>query len=308
MKKFFAFLFVIFALMGIFSVKANEKQKLSFAFVGDILLAGQAGRIMQATGNLNYPFEKVASVLSKADITFGNLECALTGNEVTRNVHQGANKWFCFKTPPKMGKSLVFAGFDIVSLANNHSMNGGEKGMIETIETLNKSGIKYVGGGRNYEEAHALKIIEAKGLKIGFLAYAAIGGPAATKNRPGIAWPNNIYNEVSAAKSKVDILIVSLHWGIEGTNQPTEEQRKFAKKLIDAGADIIIGHHPHRLQPVEIYKGKIIAYSLGNFVFDNPRPASCQTVILWVEVDGQKNITYKKIPCYIKNAQPQLVE
>lgn len=300
------FLFVFFFSI---SVAFAEEGVLKMTFVGDILLAGQAGRIIQETDRIEYPFEKVVSVLSRADITFGNLECALTGNIVTRNVRQGPNKWFCFKTPPKMGKALVYGGFDIVTLANNHSMNGGERGLKDTIETLNELAIEYIGAGQNYEEAHELKITEAKGFKIGFLGYSDLGYASATKTKPGIAKVSlDILNEITEAKNRVDILIISLHWGIEGSTEPTERQRKLAQQIIDAGADLIIGHHPHVLQPIEKYKGKLIAYSLGNFVFDNPRLICCKTIILWVEIDKDKKISYKKIPCRIKNAQPVLVE
>lgn len=244
-------------------------------------------------------------ILEKADITFGNLECALTGSIITRNVRQNNKKWFCFKVPPKYGQALICAGFDIVSLANNHTMDGGTKGIIETIDTLSKLGIIHVGGGRNFQEAHTLRIFEIENFKIGFLAYTAIGGPPATKNQAGIAKLNeNIFNEVATAKEKVDLLVVSLHWGIEGSTKPTDDQKKIARKLVEAGTDLLIGHHPHVLQPIEKYKDKLIVYSLGNFVFDNPRPICCETMILWVEVDKNKNIDHKEILCKIKNAQP----
>jgi len=119
---------------------------------------------------------------------------------------------------------LVKGGIDVVSVANNHSMNGGEKGLIEIIETLSKLGIVYVGGGEIYEEAHELKVIEAKGFKVGFLAYTEIGNQVAGKNKPGIAkFDKNIFSEIIEAKKKIEILIVSLHWGIEGAFEPIKD-------------------------------------------------------------------------------------
>jgi len=288
-----------------------QNQKISLAFVGDILLAGQAGRIMQTQGT-SYPFAKVAPILKESDLAFGNLECALTGNTITRNVPIDGKKLFIFKTPPRFGKALVDGGIDIVSLANNHAMNGGKPGLIETMKTLKELGIIYVGAGSNLQEARSCRILEVKGRKIGFLAYADIGGPAAT-SQPGIAvlkdTLSQVLEEVKTAKRKVDFLIVSFHWGIEGSTKPSARQKSVAQKVIDVGADIVIGHHPHVLHPVETYKGKTIAYSLGNFVFDNPRPICCKTMILWVDwnpITGNQNII--QMPCYIRSSQPEPVE
>lgn len=308
-KKLFTFWIILRAFSG-----CLESERISFVFVGDVMLAGQAGRIMQNTGNLRYPFERVTPVLTKAEIAFGNLECVLTGDRVTPNIRQGPERRFYFKTPPKMAESLVFAGFDVISLANNHTLDGGRKGLLDTIMTLDQLGIKYVGAGKNAKEAYALKVLEVKNRKVGFLAWTDvinIPGAEAGEDKPGIAYLKGrediILRLIQEGRKKVDILIISVHWGVEGSTVPTLRQKTLARKWIEAGADIIIGHHPHRIQPVEIYKGKLIAYSLGNFVFDSPSPASRKTIILWVEVDEKNRISYKKIPCYITNAQPRLV-
>ncbi len=266
---------------------------LRMAFVGDILLAGLAGRMMERYG-YEYPFAKVAPILKGADIAFGNLECALTGNVITRNVRQGGKKLFIFKVPPRFGKALVLGGFDVVSLANNHSLNGGLSGLRETQRTLENLGILYVGTG-------PLVVLEKAGWRVGFLAYSDIGP------RPPIASFKNlekVLKEVGEGNKKVDILVVSLHWGREGSGRPTESQRRIAHQIINAGADIIIGHHPHVLQEIEMYKGKTIAYSLGNFVFDNPKPPFTETMILKIEIDETGRQKVEKVPCRIKSAQP----
>ena len=286
----------------LFSSQSQAKpESLKLAFVGDILLAGQAGRIMQSRGT-SYPLAKVAPILKRADLAFGNLECVLTGNTITRNVRVSGKKLFIFKTPPRFGKALVDGGIDVVSLANNHTMNGGKAGLIETMETLKKLGITYVGAGQNAKEARACRIIKVKGRKIVFLAYADIGGG------DGVAILKNtlrqVLEEVKAAKRKADLLVVSFHWGIEGSTKPSSRQKTIAYQIIDAGADMVIGHHPHVLQPIEVYKSKTIAYSLGNFVFDNPRPICSRTMILWIEVDEDNKQKIKQIFCKIKNAQP----
>lgn len=282
-------------------------EELKFCFVGDILLAGQAGHLIDRYGP-KYPFLKVKPIFKQADVKAGNLECALTGNDITRNVRLSGRRWFCFKTPPRMGRALKEAGFTIVSLANNHSLNGGTKGLVETITTLDKIGILWVGAGRNFQEATAARILEIKGKKIAFLAYNDVGGSAATKTRPGLALlgrnTSAVMESVRTAKKKADLLIVMFHWGIEGSTRPSIRQQIIAKQVIDVGADIVIGSHPHVLQPVAIYHGKTIAYSLGNFIFDNPRPACSRTDILKVTVrdDGKQNV--QLIPCYIRRCQP----
>lgn len=296
---------LVLLIINVFA-QAIQNQQISLAFVGDILLAGQAGRIMQKQGT-SYPFSKVESILNRADLAFGNLECALTGNVVTRNVREGKKKRFVFKTPPRFGKALVDGGIDVVSLANNHTMDGGKQGLLETMKTLKSLGIVYVGAGQNSKEARSCRILEIKGRKIGFLAYTDIGGGgsvAVLKNTL-----SQVLEEVKTAKRKTDLLIVSFHWGIEGSAKPSVRQKRIAYRVIDAGADIIIGHHPHVIQPVEIYKGKTIAYSLGNFVFDNPKPIYCKTTILWIDWDpstGKQKIT--QIPCYIRSSRPEPVE
>lgn len=307
------FSIIIFLTVAVAGIKGNDNDSSSvkIAFVGDILLAGGAGQMMTKYG-LSYPFEKVVNILESADIVFGNLECSLTGNTITKNVPLvdktgKKTKSFVFKVPPKYAESLRLAGFDIVSLANNHTLNGGRKGLQETIETLEKLGIQYVGAGKDYSESRSCRVIGKKDKKIGFLAYSDIGPIPATNNEPGVASAKDIpliLKEIQQAKNLVDILIVSLHWGIERETRPSQRQRELAWKMIGAGADIIIGHHPHVLQPIEIYQGKTIAYSLGNFVFDNPKLSQRKTMVLFVKIDERGNQRFYQIPCEIRNFRP----
>lgn len=288
-----------------------QNQQISLAFVGDVMLARNVGKKIVNLG-MDYPFSKTRHILSSADIAFANLEGALTGDRTT-----GSSKAFIFRSPPSFGKSLVKGGIDIVSLANNHANDGGTKGLIETIGTLERLGIKYVGAGRNHFEARSLRIIEVKGKKIGFLAYTDLANiglstASATSSRPGVASAQTkaIFDEIKAAKRKVDFLVVSFHWGVEyQIGEPNARQKNLAYSCIDEGADLIVGHHPHVLQKVEVYNGKTIAYSLGNFVFDNHRPSRAGTMILWVDWDpltGKQKIT--QIPCYIRSCRPEPVE
>jgi len=285
----------------------GKQSALKLVFAGDVLLAGQAGQIMLKRGTA-YPFAKVKPTLAKADLAFCNLECALTGKVVTRNVRRGKRKWFVFKAPPKLGQALVDGGIDVVSLANNHAMNGGRAGLLSTMDTLKSLDIKAVGAGRNQAEARSCRTFTVKGRTVSFLAYADIGGPAATAREPGIArlgasLPQAL-KEIETAKRKADLVVVSYHWGVEGRTKPSARQQTVAQQSIDAGADLVIGHHPHVLQPVMVYKGKTIAYSIGNFVFDNPRPIVCRSTLLQVEIDENGKQRVEQIPCRIRNAQP----
>lgn len=298
---------MVCGLMTIGTAVISQRDSITLDFVGDILLAGRCGHQMLQYGTA-YPLEKVAPILKQADLACGNLECALTGNVITRNVRVGNRKCFVFKTLPRFSQALVDGGIDIVTLANNHSLNGGKSGLADTMNTLDKVGVKWFGAGRKTPEHRYPRIIEVKSRKIGFLGYTDIGGSPATTNQPGVAILKNQENlvcqEISCLRRKVDIVIVVLHWGIEGTTSTSARQKTLARKFIDAGADLVIGHHPHRLQPIEQYHGKTIAYSLGNFVFDNPSAGSCRTGILEIKIDSSGKQTYRLIPCTIHIPRP----
>lgn len=305
-KVVFWFCCLVFLAQGL---QAKESV-ISLAFVGDVMLARGVGRQMLNHG-IDYPFTKVKNVLTSADIAFANLEGALTGDRVT-----GSSSAFIFCSPGYFAQSLVSSGIDIVSLANNHANDGGGQGVINTMEILRKVGVKYVGAGQDYQEARSLRIIEVKGQKIGFLAYTDLANiglaqAAATNARPGVASAQSkaVFADLQTARKKVDLLIVSFHWGSEyQIGEPNQRQKTLAYQCIAYGADIVIGHHPHVLQKVEVYGGKTIAYSMGNFVFDNHKPSRAKTMILWIDwhlKTGRQQI--KEIPCYIKNCRPEIV-
>jgi len=162
-----------------------------------------------------------------------------------------------------------------LSLANNHAFDYGRQALEDSLAKLSRSGIDYVGAGFNESEAYSPVIKEINGTKIGFLAYTDLGSPywKATADASGIAWIDEeqlglAKSQIEKAKSEVDILIVSLHSGEEYAEAPAQFQVEFSKAAIDAGADLTVGHHPHVVQKPEIYNGKYIFYSLGNFIFD----------------------------------------
>jgi poly-gamma-glutamate capsule biosynthesis protein CapA/YwtB (metallophosphatase superfamily) len=211
-----------------------------------------------------YPLERVAPVLREADIAFANLETPLSD----RARHTGA-----FLTPTAFADALRWAGIDVVSTANNHAMDAEETGLLDTIEALERVGVGYAGTGRDLEEARRPFLIEREGIRIAFLAYAQFvnGGASnfALPDRSGVApmSPPIIREDIRRARDRVDLVVVSVHWSIENSQDTHPEDRSFAKMVLDAGADIVLGHHPHVPRGVEVYKGKPIVYSLGNLIF-----------------------------------------
>ncbi len=233
--------------------------------VGDVMLGGQVGNIMQKMG-WDRLFEQVAPILRSANLVFGNLPTPLSTHDQTNDAK--TDGYPVLKASPEAIKSLVYGGFNILSLANNHIMDFGEKALFDTIKILNENNINYVGVGKNYDEARKPFIANCKGMKIAFLAYSC--SYPATKTHPGCA-PirlSVIKDDVRKVKKNVDIVVVSLHHGLEYSDYPVPEHIKLAHKIIDCGTDLILAHHPHVLQGIESYNGGIIAYSLGNFVHD----------------------------------------
>lgn len=244
---------------------AKPPGAISLLAVGDICLAHNVERIMAARGR-GYPFAALEPTLRKADIVFGNLECCLATSG------QPVPKRYNFRGHPRGALALSEANIRVVSLANNHALDYGKPALAETIEHLRKAGVVAVGAGHTLAEARALRIVSVRGVRVGFLAYLGLF-PSILPLRahePGIDMAElpRLRREVAAARRKVDILVVSMHCGVEQSRKPSPLQRAIAHAAVDAGADLVIGHHPHVVQPVERYRGKIIAYSLGNFVFD----------------------------------------
>ncbi len=245
--------------------------EITLLAVGDLMLARSIGRAL-AQDPPDSPFAAVAPLLRGADVTVGNLECALgTGG-------RRARKSYTFRGPPVAAASLADAGFDLVSLANNHSLDYGAPALDETLRALDAAGVRFAGAGPNEIEAYRPAILDVHGLRLAFLAYVdtpaegsySAGAWRARGDRAGVAWadPDRIAAGVTAARQAADLVVVLLHSGREGSSTPDRAQRRAARAAIDAGAALVIGAHPHVLQGLERYNGGVIAYSLGNFVFD----------------------------------------
>lgn len=211
-----------------------------------------------------YPLQRIAPILRSADVAFANLETPLSD----RARHTGA-----FRTPTSFADALQWAGVDVVSVANNHAMDAEEQGLLDTHTALDRVGIGHVGTGRDLEDARRPFIIERNGIRVAFLGYSQfvnIGASAfALPNRSGVVAmsPLLIKQDIRRVREKVEYVVVSLHWSIENSQEVHPEDRKFAYDIIDAGADIILGHHPHVPRGIEVYHTKPIFYSFGNLVF-----------------------------------------
>jgi len=238
--------------------KATE---FRIAAVGDIMLGGSAAPEMQKYG-YDYPFELTAPLLKQAQIVFGNLEGPLTADGESTTAKQ-----YLFRSPPdKVAPALARAGFNIVSLANNHSLDYGAQGLDDTRAALDKVGIRSIGAGRNLAEARAPVYMQVDDARVAFLAYSLTFPEEfwATPDKPGTAFGHEhfVRADIAAARAQADIVIVSFHWGQEGKTDLRDYQINLAHAAIDAGAAAVLGHHPHILQGVEHYKDGMILYSL----------------------------------------------
>jgi len=252
----------------------------------------------------DYPFEHVRDIVQEADLAVFNLECALSQNGTP------IQKRFSFKADPLAAHGLARAGFDVAILANNHSVDCGRWVLPETIDVLESTGIATVGGGADMAAAAAPIEVKCNGLRLAFLARTFIlpDGVIYREDVPTVATydPDRIEEEIGAARAQADVVVVSLHWGVEYARQPQESQRRIARRLIEAGADLVIGHHTHTPQPVERYKNGLIAYSLGNFVFDSHAEGGRYGTMLRCTVTKAGIVEYQEIPVKIERGQPLL--
>lgn len=234
--------------------------------VGDIALIGRAAAALEQHG-CQYPFEHVAEFIQSADLVFGNLEMPILSDSQCKPYFPDVCR--DFRCPPQTAEALNVTGFDVLNLANNHTMDWGIAGLRETLAKLHEVGLQTIGAGETLREARQPAIFVQSGLRVAFLGYGVRGPWNATPTRPGIAPIDGvlILEDMRALRDDVDLLIVSLHMGIL-SDYPNPEDRRLTKELIDHGADLILGHGPHVLQGVEVYQSRLIAHSLGNFIID----------------------------------------
>ncbi len=260
--------------------------------VGDIMMDRGVEYMIEkyGEGDFKFPFLNIASYLQEADIVFANLEGPIS----ERGKRVGSI--YSFRMQPESADSLDWAGFNVISLANNHMFDYQSVALQDTMTAFKERGITYIGAGFNRDDAFSLKIREVAGTRIGFLGYTNMGpvGWRASSKRPGMAWIDqntlpNVLDYISQAKAQVDVLVVSLHAGVEYAPEPNYFQTSFSQQAIEAGADLVLGHHPHVAQKQEKYQDGWVAYSLGNFVFDQGfSEETMQSMLLKVVIVNKK--------------------
>ncbi|MBD1860989.1 MULTISPECIES: CapA family protein [Trichocoleus] len=239
----------------------------------------------------------------QADVAMVNLE-----NPLTRATSPLPDKQFNFKADPESVEVLTDGGIDIVTLANNHAMDYEASGLIETLETLEQAGIHHIGAGRDIKEARRPEILEVKGQRIAYLGYYDADLHAADIDVAGTNPTRNdrIAEDIRAIRKQVDWIVVNYHWGEELAEYPVDMQIQLAHHTIDKGADLVVGHHPHVLQGAEIYKGRPIVYSLGNFIFGGNSRSDYDTAVLKVALrDKQMKVEF--LPVEVTQYQPRIV-
>lgn len=275
-------------------------------FVGDIMLSRNIGKLMVKHNDWSFPFALIKDTLRGADLTFANFENPVsTGGVLSGSIYS-------FRVDPRALEGVTDAGIDVVSFANNHVWDYGKVAFNDSLVLLNEKGISPVGAGATFADAHAPVIKEVNGVKIAFLAYTRLLpyflGEADAE--PAVAYPEpeQIGRDIIEAKKGADIVVVSFHWGDEYQIHHNAEQETLAHDAIDAGADLVIGHHPHVVQEVEKYNGKYIAYSLGNFIFDqNFSEDTHRGLMLKVHITDKQIASVEEIPVkFTKEYQPYI--
>jgi poly-gamma-glutamate capsule biosynthesis protein CapA/YwtB (metallophosphatase superfamily) len=288
---------------------AVEGNTVTLALVGDLLPAANVLELMKKNG-YDYPFRAAKPLLEAADIAAGNLETPIT----TRGTPAG-DKQYVFRGNPEAISAIKDAGFDYLSLANNHTLDYGWQGLSDTMDFLDDAKLQHAGSGNDDKEAFAPAYIESKGMTVGFVSVTRVVPDVSWKAdriHPGVAEaysPDRAVAAIKEAKQNADVVVVMVHWGVEKKDTPVVHQTDLAHRFVDAGADLVVGSHPHVLQGFEAYKGKWIAYSLGNFVFSTTALSkTSETGVLNAECNKEGTCSLKFIPMFATNSQPAPME
>ena len=246
----------------------KNSEETTLAFVGDIMLdrGVYSTFVKNANGDYNFPFANIKNDLAKYDLVFGNLEGPMSDKGTD------FHNLYSFRMDPSFAPVLRDIGFKVLSVANNHIYNWGRLAMEDTFTRLKENKIVVSGGGMNEEEAYNADVVDVNGTKVAFLSFSqfGLGEYSATASSSGVAVTDQgkVEKYVREARVFADVVVVSYHFGEEYQKAPNTFQKKWAKIAVDAGADLVVGGHPHVVESVEQYKNVYIAYSLGNFIFD----------------------------------------
>jgi poly-gamma-glutamate synthesis protein (capsule biosynthesis protein) len=271
------------------SANIDPARKINIIVTGDVIPARSVNHRTVTSKNFLWPYEKTADILLSGDLTIANLETPLL------SVCPLTVEGMVFCGDARNTEGLVFAGIDAVNLANNHSGNYGVSGITETVKTLEKAGMTTFGNSD-------IVYKDVKNIRIALLGYNDLFPPGVDRGL--------LESRIKEARTQVQLVIVAFHWGVEYTGQPTEGQKELAHLSIDSGADLVIGNHPHWIQPAELYKDKLIVYAHGNFVFDQMWSEKTKEGVVgsYTFYDG-KLVEAQFLPIYIKDyGQPEFLE
>jgi poly-gamma-glutamate capsule biosynthesis protein CapA/YwtB (metallophosphatase superfamily) len=295
MNRLCAILYLL--LIPAFPVAAEElrEEELTIAAVGDIMLGGRTEPYLEQHGP-DYPFR----VLRLADVIAGNLESPIS----TRG-RAVENKKFTLRAGPLAVEALKKAGIRVVTLANNHSMDFGPQALQDTLKTLAENNILFTGAGMDLDDARSPALLKVKGKTLAFLSYS-LTFPLeffASARRPGTApgYADFVRADIQKVRPLADLVVVSFHWGAEVMYTAKDYQIALGRQAIDWGADLVLGHHPHVLQEIELYKGRLIAYSLGNFVFGSQSNRTNTSMILLCTFKGKSLVRVEAVPLDVNN-------
>ena len=268
---------------------------------GDVLLDRGVRARIAAVGDSSAPFRDLARLLRGADIALANLECPLSDSGVL------IRKKFMFRSGATMAPFLRRAGFTVMNLANNHAYDCGRDGLMETAASLQRAGIEPLGAGLDQADASRPVFLGPAGMRIALLGFVDLPleglMPLADRPGPAQAETRTVLAAIRAARGNADRIVVVVHWGREYRPLPTERQRNLAERMVEAGADVVIGHHPHVIQPVERIGKGIVFYSVGNLVFDQTALACAEGLLVRCEFGGLEDAV-SVMPVRITDCRP----
>ena len=287
-------------------IEDSVQKDTTILFAGDVLIQASLTGRYDKQGITSVVSEEVLAAMQGADIMMVNNEFQFS----TRGEPM-EDKQFTFEVDPKYVQVLLDLGVDIVSLANNHSLDFGQDALVDTMNTLDAAGILHAGAGESKERAEALQVIEVNGKKFGFLAATRVI-PVSKWNidygQPGLFATydeTRLLERIEESKAECDFLTVYVHWGIERVQYPKAYQRTLADRYFTAGADLVIGSHPHVLQGIELFDDKPVFYSLGNYIFGN---RFTKTMLVEVTISADDEVSYRVLPAFANEGKTEFYQ
>ena len=295
---------VVSMIAALWSSGATEPPSVTIVGVGDMMIGSWGGDLIRQHGH-TYPFLRVADLIRQADVATGNLE----GPHCTTG--EAMAKTYTYRMPPEWLDGFSWAGFDVVTVANNHAMDFGPECFLEGIAEIEKRGIRVCGGGPDIAAGNRPAVVERNGISVAVLGYSATFPEEAwaTERTPGTIFPRreHVIEAVRRADRDHDVVVVHFHWGAQGRADPKPYQVELAHLVIDHGADLVFGHHAHVLLGVEAYKGKLIFYGLGNFTFASYSETARTAAIARVTLDGAGDLVRADVvPLNVYNIEVDL--